>query len=276
MLAGKISPEIGLARLVLGGVAPDHVRHDLAAYGTNPATGLLLDFITSHHHLLSRLGDVFAGLDLDHDQTGDTALIEQVARAYDAAVRRSPEASVAAYSLGDPATLRCATDELVAWLMAASLVPEDALILDIGCGIGRVAAALLPRSRSVLGLDVSAGMVAEAQRRHSDPGLQFRVTHGRDLTAMPSSAFDLILAVDCFPYLIQAGVAAAHVVGAARILRPGGAFCLFNFSYRDNPSLDYSDAAGWATECALTLECAGDRPFRIWDADAWVFRRADH
>ena len=76
----------------------------------------------------------------------------------------SPEASVALYSLGDPAILAAATEEIVAWLVAERLLPADADVLDLGCGIGRVG-GVAPRCRSVLGLDVSAGMVAEATRR---------------------------------------------------------------------------------------------------------------
>ena len=274
VLAGRISPEIGLARLVLGGVTPEEIRRDLAIHDADPAAGPMLDLVARHPERLDRLATVFAGTELDHARTADADLIAQVASAYDIAVTRSPEASVASYSLGDPGTLNRATDEIVAWLVEASLLPQGAVVLDSGSGIGRVAVALLPRARSVLGLDVSVGMVAEARRRHQDPRLQFELTEGRHLADLPPAAFDLILAVDSFPYLVQAGVAAMHIAGAAQALRPGGAICVLNLSYRGNAEADLQDALCWTAECGLSLERAGEKPFRIWDADAWVFRRA--
>jgi len=44
-------------------------------------------------------------------------------------------------------------------------------VADIGCGPGRVTAHLRGLGLDVFGIDVSAGMVAEARRRH--PGLRF-------------------------------------------------------------------------------------------------------
>ncbi len=196
-----------------------------------------------------------------------------MAGAYDLAVARSPEASVAAYSLGDAATLARGTAELVGWLEGAGVLPEGADVLDLGCGIGRVAAAMLPRARAVLGLDVSVGMVAEAGRRCPDPRLRFAVTHGRDLAGVAAGAFDLVLGSDCFPYLVQAGLAGAHVVGAARALRAGGALAVLNLSYRGDAAADLADARRWAGEAGLALERAGETPFTLWDASAWVFRK---
>ncbi|MCP5672141.1 hypothetical protein NL286_27940, partial [Klebsiella pneumoniae] len=77
-------------------------------------------------------------------------------------------------------------------------------------------------------------------------------------------AFDLVLAVDSFPYLMQAGVAEAHVAGAARALRPGGALAVLNLSYRGDPALDRADAARCAGGAGLALEVAGATPFELW------------
>ncbi len=272
-LAGRISPEIALARMVLGGATVAQIEAALTAHAGLPAAAGMLALVAGCRGSLERLGGVFAGTGLDHAEAGGTELIARVAGAYDMAVARSPEASVAAYSLGDAATLARATAELVGWLEVAGVLPSGADVLDLGCGIGRVAAAMLPRARSVLGLDVSAGMVAEARRRCPDPRLRFEVTHGRDLAGVAAGAFDLVLGSDCFPYLVQAGLAGAHVAGAARALRAGGALAVLNLSYRGNAAADLADAARWAREAGMVLERAGETPFTLWDASAWVFRR---
>ena len=120
----------------------------------------------------------------NHDASGPTeaAGIARIAGFFDRAVEHSPEASVALYSLGDPAILAAATDEIMRWLEAHGLLAPAADVLDLGCGFGRVAAALGPRCRSVLGLDVSGGMVAEARRRYGGvANLRFAQTGGQDL-----------------------------------------------------------------------------------------------
>ncbi len=272
-LAGRISPEIALARMVLGGASVAEVEAALAVHAGVPAAAGMLALVAGCRGSLERLVEVFAGTGLDHAESGGTELIARVAAAFDLAVARSPEASVAAYSLGDAATLARATGELVGWLEGAGVLPEGADVLDLGCGIGRVAAAMLPRARSVLGLDVSAGMVAEAQRRCPDVRLRFAVTHGRDLAGVAEGGFDLVLGADCFPYLVQAGLAGGHVAGAARALRAGGALAVLNLSYRGDAGADLADAQRWAGAAGMVLERAGETPFVLWDASAWVFRK---
>jgi SAM-dependent methyltransferase len=212
-----------------------------------------------------------------HDASGPTPAegIAVIAGFFDDAVRHSPEASVALYSLGDPLILAAATAEIVAWLHAEGLLPPGADVLDVGCGIGRVAAALAPRCRSVLGLDVSAGMVGEARRRLADhPNVRISLTSGEDLDAVETAAFDLVLAIDSFPYIVQTGpeTALRHVRGAARALRPGGALCILNLSFRCDPAQDRADAIGWAADSGMHMTHDGGRPFRLWDGTAFVLR----
>lgn len=195
--------------------------------------------------------------------------VARIAAFFDGAVAHSPEASVALYSLGDPAILDAATAEIVAWLPWPAEPPD---VLDLGCGIGRLCAAVAPRCRTLLGLDVSSGMVAEARRRH--PALRFEQTSGQDLDGLAPASLDVMLAVDSFPYIVQTGAqtVARTLSGAARALRPGGALVVLNLSYRDNAAQDRADALAW---CAygFTLAVDGTRPFRLWDGTAFVWRR---
>ena len=208
----------------------------------------------------------------DHTAIGDTPA--GVGAFFDRAAAHSPEAGVALFSLGDPAILAAATDEVVRWLETSGLLRPGGDVLDLGCGFGRIAAALAPGCRSVLGLDVSAGMVAEARRRHAGlANARFEVTAGFDLSMLAAAGFDLVLAVDSFPYIVQAGLAPAHVAGAARALRPGGALAVLNLSYGRGIEADRADAMAWAAASGLTLGSGGTRPFALWDGVAWVLRK---
>lgn len=264
-LAGAISPEVALARLVLGGLGAAAIAARLDAC---PGAAGLRALLAARREGIDRLAAMLAACGLDHAAGATPAALGAM---FDRAVAAAPASSVAAYALGDEATLGRATQEVVLWLEGTGLVGPAHDVLDLGCGIGRVAAALGERVRSVTGTDVSAGMVAEARRRHgARPGLRFVATDGRGIAAA-SASLDLVLAVDAFPYLVQAGVAEAHVADAARCLRTGGALVILNLSYRGEAA-DRADARRW-TGHGFDLTVAGARPFALWDGVAWVLRR---
>jgi SAM-dependent methyltransferase len=278
-LAGRISPQVALARLVLAGLPPEAIEARLSALPAGDARAEALARLgRAQRGGLDALRAMLAESRLDHGNTREApeAAVARFAAAFDRAVAVAPEASVAAYSLNDPAVLAAATSEIVAWLAREALIGPDRDVLDLGCGIGRVAAALALRCRSVLGLDASPNMVAEARRRHGDePRLRFDTTPGTGLPALAAASFDLVLAVDSFPYIVQAGeeVAARHLADAARTLRRGGAFAILNLSYRGDLRADRADAARWAAGGGWTLVVDGAAPFALWDGAAFLLRR---
>ena len=283
-LHGAISPEVALARLLLGGNTAAGIAALVAARRPDPSTprwSALARLVEGKAGALDRLAEEIAEVGSDHTGFAEGG-VARVAEFFDRQAARTPEAGVALYSLGDPAILAAATAEIVDWLDAEGLLgprpgmaPEGPDVLDLGCGIGRMAAALAPRCRSILGLDVSPGMVAEARRRAGHENVRFEVTAGEDLARVAKGAFDLVLAVDSFPYIVQVGgmVAERHVAGAARALRAGGALAVLNLSYRQHLAADRADAAGWAARHGFALARAGERPFALWDGIAFVLWR---
>ena len=248
--AGSLSAEMTVARLVLAGVTGDTLR---ARVRERAALAALAD-----KSGLDAVASVAAVL--GHAQTS----VADIAARFDSAVRRAPVASVAVVSLDDPAILARATSEIVAWLWAEGLADAATRVLDLGCGIGRVAAALAGRVRHVHGVDVSAAMLAEARGRVPDD-VALSLTDGR---SVPPGPWDLVLAVDSFPYAVLAGVAAPLARAVAHALAPDGRFVALNLAYgRDESHIAHSLGAG------LRILTAGTRPFTLWDASAWVFGR---
>ncbi len=192
---------------------------------------------------------------------------------FDRLAAAAPEAGVALYALGDPALFDAATAEVVGALEGWGLLGPDRDALDLGCGMGRFAEALAPHLRAVLGLDLSAGMVAEARRRARHGNVRYAVGTGRDLSGIGAASLDLVLAADVFPYLVEAGLAEGHVAEIGRVLRGGGSAVILNYSYRGDPARDERDLQASAVRHGLSLERAGERPFRLWDASAFVLRR---
>jgi ubiquinone/menaquinone biosynthesis C-methylase UbiE len=205
--------------------------------------------------------------------------VAAIRKQFDRAVGVAPEASVALYSLGSADILGRATTEIVVRLAQWGLLRPDAAVLDIGCGIGRIERALAPRVGAITAIDVSAGMMEEASRRCRDLlNVVFEQCNGRDLAGFRDRSFDLVLAVDSFPYLFAADpeIVARHLRDAARVLRPGGAVVILNFSYRDDEKADRRDAERLAGINGFTIRRAGTRDFTLWDGLTFLLTLPAH
>jgi SAM-dependent methyltransferase len=97
------------------------------------------------------------------------------------------------------------------------LPPAGRKTLDLGCGEGRMGAELIRLGHDVVGMDSSPAMVEMAQERH--PALV------ADAAALPfeDGAFDLVVA---YMSVMNLDDPEAGVREAARVLEPGGRFCL--------------------------------------------------
>lgn len=205
--------------------------------------------------------------------------VAAIRRQFDRAVALAPEASVALYSLGSADILDRATSEIAARLTEWGLLRRDSMVLDIGCGIGRIERALAPHVGAITGIDVSPGMIEEARKRCGNlRNVDLERCDGRDLARYSAGCFDLILAVDSFPYLFAAGpeIVARHLQDSARILRPGGAAVILNFSYRGNEEADRSDVERLAQMCGFSVERAGTRDFTLWDGLTFLLSLPAH
>jgi SAM-dependent methyltransferase len=105
--------------------------------------------------------------------------------------------------------------------MLHALGVRSGRVVDLGCGTGHVAVALSRRGLSVLGVDCSRSIVAEARRRA--PKARFRV--GRlETLALPRGAAAVVSTFDALNYVLKPEVLGQVFRGIARCLRPGGVF----------------------------------------------------
>ena len=98
-------------------------------------------------------------------------------------------------------------------LLDAAQVEPGVRVLDVGCGLGTLSAAAAARGATVTGVDLAAGMLAEARRRH--PHVEFVLG---DAEALPfaDGAFDVALGAFIVNHLPHPERAAAELARVAR------------------------------------------------------------
>lgn len=278
---GALSAPVTLMQLLIETEDADSVRAAVADFTrtavAQPAVG---DRARELEQLLAanRSGceRIAAMLRADVDSSKPARTVEEgiafCERLFDWSVQQSEEASVALYSLGNPALLERATEEIVSQLDRWGLLNGDAEVLDIGCGIGRLLVALAPRVKQVVGIDVSAEMVKAAQRRCAAlDNVTVMKGDGYGLGGLPDSVFDLAVAVDSFPYMRQSGyeLVRRFVAESARILRRGGQLVILNYSYSEDDEADAREVLELARGSGFEVVENRGRPFELWDGVAF-------
>jgi ubiquinone/menaquinone biosynthesis C-methylase UbiE len=103
------------------------------------------------------------------------------------------------------------------WLKARWPAGGACDVLDLGCGTGSLLAALGDTVRAGHGVDVSAGMIAEARRRNRKENIAFTQISGPSLP-FPDASFDVAVSFLSWRYLDWDPIMAE----LQRVLRPGG------------------------------------------------------
>jgi len=157
---------------------------------------------------------------------------DRAAPTYDAMVALSP---------GYHDQLRVAAESLVDRLPAPGPGKRALEVLDLGCGSGASSLALLhawsARGRAVSGLavtgvDASPGMVEQARAKTWPPNATLVVSDAvAHLETLPAGSVDGVLAA----YLVRNVPDRARLVAeVARVLRPGGALVIHDYSVAGN------------------------------------------
>jgi ubiquinone/menaquinone biosynthesis C-methylase UbiE len=105
-----------------------------------------------------------------------------------------------------------------------ALPDGDAVVLEIGCGIGRIMQHLAGRYREVHGTDISAEMVEQGTRRlaHLD-NVRFHHGNGYDLEPFADASVDLVYSAYVFQHMPKT-IAYNYFLEVQRVLRPDGLF----------------------------------------------------
>ncbi len=161
----------------------------------------------------------------------------------------------------------------------------DDVVIEIGCGVGRVGKQLAPLCRKWIGCDVSPHMLRIAAARLSAlPNVELHEINGYDLQPLADGMADLVYSTVVFMHLDEWD-RFNYVLEARRLLRPGGRI------YVDNVNLCSDE--GWKVfeihrqippsqrpphitkhstlaELVTYLERAGFRNIQSLELDQWI------
>ena len=109
-------------------------------------------------------------------------------------------------------------------------IEPDAVVVDIGCGVGRLTRALAARAERVYGIDVSEEMLARAREHNAElENVEWLHGSGHDLSGVPDGAVDGCFSHVVFQHIPDPAVTLSYIRDMGRVLRPSG-WALFQVS----------------------------------------------
>ncbi len=126
--------------------------------------------------------------------------------------------------------IQTAAEETKRVLLSTVGIGSDDVVLEIGCGIGRVGGVIAPLCKQWIGCDVSTNMLQHAAERLKDYGnVRFVELSGYDLKPVADQSVDVVYCTVVFMHLDEWD-RYHYVLEAHRVLRPGGRIYIDNFS----------------------------------------------
>ena len=121
--------------------------------------------------------------------------------------------------------------------------PEEMVVLELGCGAGRVTRALAGLFGEVHAVDVSGEMIALARRAAGHlPNVFVYQNNGRDLAVVGDRMFDFAFSTCVFHHVPLKELIEEYIRQVGERLRPG---CLFKFEVQGYLQMQTSDDDTW-------------------------------
>ena len=112
---------------------------------------------------------------------------------------------------------------------------NNATMLEIGCGIGRMTRAFASRFGTVYGIDISPEMIAQGQRYLADyPNVHLSVSNGTDLSQFTDASIDFCFSYIVFQHIPDSAITVRYIHEIGRVLKPGG-IAYFQVNTRRRP-----------------------------------------
>lgn len=101
------------------------------------------------------------------------------------------------------------------------LIEPNSVVMDLGCGIGRIEKFLAPHCKEIHGVDVSGKMLKLARKNVTYENVQFHKNNGRDLSIFSDKKFDFVFSIAVLQH-IEKGDAIFYLMEIYRVLKENG------------------------------------------------------
>lgn len=101
------------------------------------------------------------------------------------------------------------------------LIEPNSVVLDLGCGIGRIEKYLAPYCKEIHGIDVSENMLKLAKKNVVYGNVHFHKNNGRDLSIFPDEKFDFCFSIATLQH-IEKEDALFYLMEIYRLLKKDG------------------------------------------------------
>jgi SAM-dependent methyltransferase len=120
-------------------------------------------------------------------------------------------------------------------VLAAPPIEPGHVVLDLGCGIGRLTRVLAERAARVKALDVSSEMIERARALNAHlHNVEWIHGDGESLRPVDDGSVDVCVSHVVFRHIPDPAIVLGYVREMGRVLRPGG-FAAFEFSNAGAP-----------------------------------------
>src|SRR5204863_2029911 len=122
----------------------------------------------------------------------------------------------------EEAALQATGEETMRFLQGSVGMGKDDVVLESGCGIGRVGRVVAPLCRKWIGCDVASNMLSLTAERLQDlPNVELKEISGYDLTGVADASVDVVYCTVVFMHL-ESWDRYNYILEAFRVLRPNG------------------------------------------------------
>ena len=130
----------------------------------------------------------------------------------------------------DEAALQSTGEETLRFLQESVGIGKDDVVLEIGCGVGRVGKVVAPLCRKWIGCDVASNMLSlTAQRLKDFSNVELVELSGYDLSGIADASVDVVYCTVVFMHL-EPWDRYNYISEAFRVLRPKGRIYVDNIN----------------------------------------------
>src|SRR2546423_15484452 len=130
----------------------------------------------------------------------------------------------------DEAALQATGEETLRFLQDSVGIGKNDVVLEIGCGIGRVGRLVAPICRKWIGCDVASNMLSlTAERLRDLANVELKEISGYDLSGVADASVDVVYCTVVFMHL-ESWDRYNYILEAFRVLRPNGRIYIDNIN----------------------------------------------